>query len=78
MKVVKELETVRQELKNKRKSEFLISDSEYHSELVKEIADLTNKMNEEKINAMKEVEKKYKEEIDSLQSEYALYLKLNS
>lgn len=72
------LKKVRSELREKYKCEYVISDSDYHQELVQQISDITNKMNEEKIQAIKDIESKYKEEIDSLQQDYALYLKFNS
>lgn len=72
------LTKVRAELEAKRKSELVISNSDYHQELIKELTDITNKMNEEKISAIKSIEEKYKDRILELQDEYSLYLKLNS
>lgn len=75
MKQSKSLEKVRSQLGDTL--EFFLIDEEYHSDIVKELDDLTQQMNDEKIKALKEITEKYQEKIHTLQEEYSTILKLS-
>lgn len=75
MKQSKSLEKVRSQLGDTL--EFFLIDEEYHSDIVKELDDLTQQMNDEKIKALKEITEKYREKIHTLQEEYSTILKLS-
>lgn len=73
-----DLKKIREEFSNKDKCEFAIGIGDYHQEIIDKLSSITDKMNEEKIKSLRTIEEKYKEEILQIQTEYALYLKLNS
>ena len=75
MKQSKSLEKVRSQLGDTL--EFFLIDEEYHSDIVKELDNLTQQMNNEKIQAIREINNRYKEKIHTLQEEYATILKLS-
>lgn len=78
MKISPALVKVREDLSGKIKLESRVLDSDYQKEIVDEISSLTDQMNTEKMNALKEIDEKYKDRIYQLQNDYATILRLSA
>lgn len=78
MKISPALVKVREDLSGKIKLESRVLDSDYQKEIVDEISTLTNQMNAEKIQALKEIDEKYQDRIHQLQTDYATILRLSA